>query len=75
MLSFLSEFWQFLRCNKKWWLGPLVLFLLLMGLQIDSGPAKPIKIPVAFQEIIIKIGVKNIPNRFNFPFQMFSGLR
>ncbi len=38
--SLLSEFWQFLRCNKKWWLGPLVALLLLMGLLLAlSGSA------------------------------------
>jgi hypothetical protein len=32
--SFLAEFWSFLRYNKKWWLTPIVLVLLLMGLLI-----------------------------------------
>lgn len=26
------EFWDFLRHNKKWWLLPLVLIMLLQGL-------------------------------------------
>jgi hypothetical protein len=30
-LAILSEFWQFLRIRKKWWLTPIVLFLLLLG--------------------------------------------
>ena len=30
-LPFLVELWQFLRDNKKWWLGPIVLVLLLLG--------------------------------------------
>ncbi|MBX3437057.1 MAG: hypothetical protein KF861_06175 [Planctomycetaceae bacterium] len=25
------EFWQFLRDNKKWWLVPILLALLLLG--------------------------------------------
>jgi len=29
--GFLSEFWSFLRWNKKWWLAPLVATLLLLG--------------------------------------------
>jgi hypothetical protein len=38
--TLLGEFWQFLRCNKKWWLGPLVALLLLMGLLLAlSGSA------------------------------------
>ncbi len=30
-LPFLVELWQFMRDNKKWWLGPIVLVLLLLG--------------------------------------------
>jgi drug/metabolite transporter superfamily protein YnfA len=30
----LSEFWGFLRENKKWWLLPIVILLLLFGLLI-----------------------------------------
>lgn len=30
-LPFLVELWQFLRDNKKWWLGPIVVVLLLLG--------------------------------------------
>ena len=31
-LSILGEFWSFLRVRKKWWLAPIVLMLLLLGL-------------------------------------------
>ena len=27
----LYEFWEFLRYNKKWWLTPIVIVLLLVG--------------------------------------------
>jgi len=30
-LSILSEFWEFLRVRKKWWLAPIVIILLLLG--------------------------------------------
>lgn len=30
-LSILTEFWQFLKERKKWWLAPIVFFLLLLG--------------------------------------------
>jgi len=31
------EFWAFLGSNKKWWLTPIILVLLLMGLLIILG--------------------------------------
>lgn len=30
-LSIIKEFWDFLRERKKYWLMPIVLFLLLLG--------------------------------------------
>ena len=30
-LSIISEFWQFLKVRKKWWLLPIILFLVLLG--------------------------------------------
>ncbi|MFO7446032.1 MAG: DUF5989 family protein [Ignavibacteriaceae bacterium] len=33
-LSVISELWQFLRVRKKWWLAPILLMLLLLGLLI-----------------------------------------
>ena len=30
-ISILKEFWDFLKTRKKWWLTPIVLFLLLLG--------------------------------------------
>ncbi|MFH0738955.1 MAG: DUF5989 family protein [Candidatus Omnitrophota bacterium] len=31
-LAILKEFWDFLRVRKKWWLAPIVIMLLLLGL-------------------------------------------
>ncbi|MEY2519950.1 MAG: hypothetical protein QOG51_2129 [Verrucomicrobiota bacterium] len=31
-LSILREFWSFLRVRKKWWLAPVVILLLTIGL-------------------------------------------
>jgi hypothetical protein len=31
-MSFLGEFWQFLRVRKKFWLLPLIMMALLFGL-------------------------------------------
>lgn len=30
-LSIIKEFWGFLKVRKKWWLLPIVIFLLLLG--------------------------------------------
>jgi hypothetical protein len=31
-LSILKEFWSFLRIRKKWWLAPVIVLLLTLGL-------------------------------------------
>ncbi len=31
MGEFFTQFWEFLRVRKKWWLGPIVAVLLLLG--------------------------------------------
>ncbi len=31
MGEFLQQFWEFLKVRKKWWLGPIVGILLLLG--------------------------------------------
>jgi hypothetical protein len=40
-MTFLKELWQFLRERKKWWLLPIILMLLFLGLLIvmTSGSA------------------------------------
>jgi len=30
-MSVVADFWEFLKYNKKWWLFPIVLVLLLVG--------------------------------------------
>jgi hypothetical protein len=39
----IREFWEFLANNKKWWLLPIVIFLVLVGLFIvlTSTPVAP----------------------------------
>ena len=34
MSIFLKQFWEFLRVRKKWWMGPIIGMLLLLGLLI-----------------------------------------
>lgn len=33
-LVILAEFWDFLKVRKKWWLMPLIAFLVLLGFVI-----------------------------------------
>lgn len=30
-VAIFSDFWYFLKKYKKWWMGPIILFLLLLG--------------------------------------------
>ncbi len=30
-MSFIKEFWEFLKIRKKYWLFPIVFFLLMFG--------------------------------------------
>ena len=34
MLSFIKEFWEFLRERKKYWLMPIIIILALFGVLI-----------------------------------------
>lgn len=33
-LSILAEFWDFMKVRKKWWLAPIIIFLVLLSLLI-----------------------------------------
>ena len=33
-ISIFGEIWAFMRVRKKWWLGPIMIFLLLLGVLI-----------------------------------------
>lgn len=35
--GFLTEMWEFVANNKKWWLTPIILILLAFGLLIALG--------------------------------------
>jgi hypothetical protein len=41
--SLLTEFFWFLKDNKKWWLIPMILIFLLLGMlmMVGSGPLSP----------------------------------
>ena len=34
MIDFLVEFWDFLRVRKKFWLAPILIFMILLGFLI-----------------------------------------
>jgi len=33
-IAILKELWEFLRVRKKWWLAPILIMLILLGLLI-----------------------------------------
>ncbi len=33
-VSILGEFWEFLKVRKKWWLGPILIILVLLSILI-----------------------------------------
>ena len=33
-VSIFAELWAYMRARKKWWLGPIIMFLLLLSLLI-----------------------------------------
>jgi len=35
--GFVRELWDFIRVNKKWWLTPIILVLLVLGALIIIG--------------------------------------
>jgi hypothetical protein len=37
MIDFLKDLWHFLKVRQKWWLAPLIIVLLILGLLIVLG--------------------------------------
>ncbi len=33
-LSIVGELWDFMRVRKKWWLGPIIIFFLMLSILI-----------------------------------------
>lgn len=31
-LSIIKELWGFMKREKKWWIGPIIIFLILLGM-------------------------------------------
>ncbi|MGI6321346.1 MAG: DUF5989 family protein [Bacteroidales bacterium] len=36
-MSFLKEYWQFLKERKKWWLIPMIIIFVVIGLLMILG--------------------------------------
>lgn len=48
-LSFLKEIWDFARYRKKWWLMPVILFLMLIAgliILVSSSQVAPLLYPL-----------------------------
>lgn len=41
-LSIFVELWHFMRVRKKWWLLPILLLLLVLGLLLIFAQASPL---------------------------------
>ena len=56
MMSIFSELWQFMRVRKKWWLGPILVTMVLLSalIVLTEGSA------VARQKIVARIEGRRI---------------
>jgi competence protein ComGC len=36
-MEFLRDLWNFLKARKKWWLAPLIIVLIIVGVLIVLG--------------------------------------
>jgi hypothetical protein len=36
-IGFFGEFWYFIRHNKKWWITPIMILLLILGVLVVLG--------------------------------------
>jgi hypothetical protein len=41
-IGILGELWAFMKVRKKWWLGPIVLMLALLGLLVVFTVNSPV---------------------------------
>ena len=47
-VGLVREFWDFLRYNKKWWLTPIILVLLLISALVVFSLATPAAAPFIY---------------------------
>jgi hypothetical protein len=41
-LSIFAEIWQFMRIRKKWWLLPMILIIVMLGLILVFAQGSPL---------------------------------
>jgi len=41
-MSFLTEIWDFLKVRKAWWLTPVIIMLILVGILIIFGQSSAV---------------------------------
>jgi hypothetical protein len=44
----LAEFWDFLKTNRKWWLSPIIVMLLLIGALLIVQVLYPVAAPFIY---------------------------
>ncbi len=42
MIDFLKDIWLYMRERKKFWLAPIIVMLLLLGILIVFGGSSPV---------------------------------
>lgn len=47
-MEYLREIWAFLRIRKKFWLAPIIVVLLILGLIIAAGTIAPMVSPFIY---------------------------
>jgi len=47
-LSIIRELFIFMKQNKKWWLAPIILILLLLGTFMIIGQSAPVIAPIIY---------------------------
>lgn len=47
-MFFLIEFWRFLKVRKKFWLLPIIFFLIIFGGLIILGQSSPVIAPLIY---------------------------
>lgn len=47
-IGLVAEFWEFLKYNKKWWLLPILLVFLVLGVLVLLASSAPATLPFIY---------------------------